>query len=152
MSEPLNALLIRHEGLKLKPYTDTVGKLTIGVGRNLTDMGLTQDEVLLLLQNDIERCRCELNKALPWWVKLGEVREAVMLSLCFNLGMSKLLSFKPTLGLIENGQYAMDVHFPTQNWEKMELRISSATFVPMIAPRWWRCWVKMRAPNAHRAP
>ena len=50
MSEPLNALLIRHERLRLKPYTDTVGKLTIGVGRNLTDMGLTQDEVLLLLQ------------------------------------------------------------------------------------------------------
>lgn len=106
MSEPLNQLLIRHEGLRLKPYTDTVGKLTIGVGRNLTDVGLTQDEVLVLLQNDIERCRCELNKALPWWIKLGEVREAVLLSLCFNLGITKLLSFKTTLGLIENGQYA----------------------------------------------
>ena len=106
MSEPLNELLIRHEGLRLKPYKDTVGKWTIGVGRNIDDLGITKDEALALLQNDIERCRCELNKTFPWWIKLGEVREAVLLSLCFNLGITRLLSFKTTLGLIENGQYA----------------------------------------------
>src|SRR4051812_27390106 len=44
-AEPVNrdALvnqLIIDEGLKLSPYTDTVGKLTIGVGRNLTDVGI----------------------------------------------------------------------------------------------------------------
>ena len=112
MSEPLNELLIRHEGLQLKPYKDTKGLLTIGIGRNLDEVGLSNDEALLLLQNDIERVRCELNQALPWWVKLGEVREAVMISLGFNLGVltppgkAKLLTFKTTLGLIENGQYA----------------------------------------------
>jgi lysozyme len=99
-------LLIRHEGLRLKPYRDTVGKLTLGVGRNLDDLGITHDEALFLLQNDLERCRCELNNAFPWWVKLGEVREAVLLSLCFNLGITKLLSFKTTVGLIEAGKYA----------------------------------------------
>ena len=112
MSEPLNELLIRHEGLRLKPYKDSVGLLTVGVGRNLDEVGLTKEEALLLLQNDIERVRCELNRALPWWIKLGEVREAVMISLGFNLGVltppdkAKLLTFKTTLGLIENGQYA----------------------------------------------
>ena len=141
MSEPLNALLIRHESLKLKPYTDTVGKLTIGVGRNLTDMGLTQDEVLLLLQNDIERCRCELNKALPWWVKLGEVREAVMLSLCFNLGMSKLLSFKPTLGLIENGQYAQAAdHLRTTPWAR-QVGQRAVDLTTMLATGAWPDWL-----------
>ena len=67
---------------------------------------------MLLLTNDIERVRCELDQALPWWNRLGEVREAVMISLGFNLGVltppdrAKLLTFKTTLGLIENGKYA----------------------------------------------
>ena len=106
MSEPLTEMLERHEGLRLRVYQDTVGKWTIGVGRNVSDLGITKDEAYYLLTNDIERCRCELNKALPWWIKVGEVREAVLLSLCFNLGITKLLAFKTTLGLIESGKYA----------------------------------------------
>lgn len=105
VSDLLNEMLVRHEGLRFKPYLDTVGKTTIGVGRNLTDGGITHDEAIYLLSNDIERCRCELDKALPWWMKLGECREAVLLSLCFNLGINKLLSFKTTLGMIEAGKY-----------------------------------------------
>jgi hypothetical protein len=31
----IKAQLIRHEGLRLKPYRCTAGKLTIGIGRNL---------------------------------------------------------------------------------------------------------------------
>ena len=102
---PVRDLLVRHEGLRLKPYTDTVGKITIGVGRNLSDCGISTDEAYTLLANDMDRCRCELDKALPWHIKLDEVRHAVLLSLCFNLGITKLLSFKTTLGLIEDGKY-----------------------------------------------
>ena len=35
-----------HEGLRLKPYKDTVGKWTIGIGRNLEDKGITEQEAL----------------------------------------------------------------------------------------------------------
>ena len=42
-----------HEGVEHKPYVDTVGKTTIGVGRNLDDVGLTDDEIDYLLDNDI---------------------------------------------------------------------------------------------------
>lgn len=45
--------LVRDEGLRLHPYIDSVGKLTIGVGRNLTDMGISQAETEMLLSNDI---------------------------------------------------------------------------------------------------
>ena len=112
MSELLNELLIRHEGLRLTPYRDTKGLLTIGVGRNLDEVGLTKDEALLLLSNDLERVRCELDQALPWWNKLGEVREAVLISLGYNLGVltppgkAKLLTFSHTLDLIKNARYA----------------------------------------------
>lgn len=49
----LKDMLIRHEGLKLKPYRDTVGKLTIGAGRNLNDLGISEREAMFLLDNDI---------------------------------------------------------------------------------------------------
>ena len=41
------------EGVKLKPYKDTVGKLTIGCGRNLDDIGISYTEVDYLLENDL---------------------------------------------------------------------------------------------------
>ena len=49
----LRDLLERHEGRRAFPYLDTVGKLTIGVGRNLSDRGLSEDEIDLLLASDI---------------------------------------------------------------------------------------------------
>jgi len=50
----LQNTLEHHEGLRLKPYKDSVGKLTIGIGRNLDDVGISKSEALLLLQNDID--------------------------------------------------------------------------------------------------
>ncbi len=46
MTNRLRQMLIRHEGLRRKPYRDTVGKLTIGAGRNLDDVGITREEAL----------------------------------------------------------------------------------------------------------
>ena len=46
--------LKKHEGIKLKPYTDTVGKLTLGIGRNLEDKGITEQEALFMLNNDVD--------------------------------------------------------------------------------------------------
>jgi lysozyme len=94
-----------HEGERLKPYRCTAGKLTIGVGRNLEDRGITQAESAMLLTNDIADLERQLQAALPWVSKLDEVRQRVLLDMAFNLGMAGLLSFKRTLGAIEAGQY-----------------------------------------------
>lgn len=51
------------------------GKITVGVERNVVDAGLSADEIGYLLRNDIERCRCDLDKVLPWWRKLSEARQ-----------------------------------------------------------------------------
>ncbi len=47
-------LIRHHEGVRTHPYVDTVGKLTIGVGRNLTDRGLGVDEINLLFETDFD--------------------------------------------------------------------------------------------------
>lgn len=103
----LHDQLVRDEGLRAFPYTDTVGKLTIGVGRNLTDRGLSPDEVEYLLTKDIARCIAEVQLALPWTLKLDGVRQDVLTNMCFNLGIPGLLKFTNTLRHIKNGEYAL---------------------------------------------
>lgn len=97
--------LHRDEGLRKKPYRDTVGKLTIGVGRNLDDVGLALDEIELMLDNDIKRAEEMMLKSLPWAAGLDEARKAVLINMCFNLGIVGLLGFKRTLAAIKRGDY-----------------------------------------------
>lgn len=99
-------LLRLHEGTRRKPYRDTVGKLTVGVGRNLDDKGLRDDEIALMLTNDIKECEADLDRALPWWRTLNAPRQHVLLDMCFNLGLTKLLGFKNTLKYIQQGNWA----------------------------------------------
>lgn len=95
-----------HEGRERKPYTDTVGKITIGVGRNLTDVGLSPDEIDYLLVNDLKRVEDDLDRALPWWRELDDVRQRVMIDLCFNMGITSLKGFKNTLKAIQDRRWA----------------------------------------------
>lgn len=97
--------LIRDEGLRLKPYRCTAGKLTIGVGRNLDDVGISHGEAEILLRNDVARSEADLDRHLPWWRTLDPVRQRVMVNMAFNLGIAGLLGFKNTLRAVETGQY-----------------------------------------------
>jgi lysozyme len=91
--DPLSEIIIQHEGLRLKPYTDTSGDLTIGVGRNLTTVGISQDEAVVLLTNDLKRCDLELLQY-DWYTPLDDVRKGVLIELVFNIGLTKIFSFK----------------------------------------------------------
>tara|TARA_R110002167_G_scaffold2973_1_gene14438 strand:+ start:498 stop:911 length:414 start_codon:yes stop_codon:yes gene_type:complete len=110
-------LLIKHEAMRLKPYECTAGDLTIGVGRNLDSMGLSEDEVYYLLQNDIRRCEKELLKAFDWFAHLDTVRQDAMMDMCFNLGISRLRGFEKALNAMEEGDYEeAAVEFLDSNW------------------------------------
>ena len=97
--------LTRDEGLRLKPYMDTTGHITIGVGRNLTDVGISQAEADYLLQSDIARTVADLDTHIPWWSTLDEVRQRVMVNMAFNLGVAGLLTFVNTLSAVKDGRY-----------------------------------------------
>lgn len=97
--------LERDEGLRTKPYVDTVGKTTIGVGRNLTDRGISSDEAYYLLDSDITLVIADLNRSLPWWSTLTDPRQRVLANMCFNMGIGGLLTFTNTLSLIKSGAY-----------------------------------------------
>lgn len=101
----LTEMLVRHEGLRLKPYRDTVGKLTLGVGRNLDDKGISEAEAFFMLNNDITATVRELNHALPWWGDLAPTWQLVLANMAFNLGLSRLLGFRKMLAALEAGDY-----------------------------------------------
>mgnify|MGYP003406297527 CR=1 FL=1 len=101
----LKTLLINHEGIRLKPYTDTVGKLTIGVGRNLADKGITHAEALAMLDKDIADATNDCLHEFPWFVGLTEPRKWVILSMVFNLGLEGLKKFKRMLACVELEDY-----------------------------------------------
>lgn len=104
--ERLKKALVRHEGLKLKTYRCTAGKLSIGVGRNLDDVGITEPEAFVLLENDIDAVSKDLTRNLPWWATLDDARQEVLANMAFNMGIGTMLTFKNTLQAIKEGKYA----------------------------------------------
>lgn len=101
----LAADLNRDEGLRLKPYRDTVGKLTIGIGRNLDDVGISEAEAEYLLQQDIDRTMADMDRLMPWWRGLDDTRKRVLINMGFNLGVPGLMKFKNTLAAVKEGRY-----------------------------------------------
>jgi len=93
-------LIKKHEGYSATPYTDTVGKITIGWGRNLTDNGISEEEATMLLSHDLDKCERQLNN-LQWYSHLSHIRKDVLVSMVFNMGFRGFLSFKKMIIAIE---------------------------------------------------
>lgn len=114
--EKLKAQLKDEEGYRLEAYLDTEGILTIGIGHNCANDpvpgvakvgdAITPECCHGLFEQDItEKAIKELDRELPWWKDLDDVRQNVMLDLCFNMGIKTLLTFVNTLHAIETGNY-----------------------------------------------
>lgn len=97
--------LERHEGLRLKPYRDTVGKLTIGYGRNLDDVGIAPEEAELMLDNDIDAALKQL-RTVDEFNDLDSVRQVVIVNMAFNLGFYGLMSFSKMWKAVARNDYA----------------------------------------------
>lgn len=97
--------LVRDEGVRLKPYRCTAGKLTIGVGRNIDDRGITNAEAMYLLNNDMAICESELTAVLPSWRELSDTRQRVLLNMVFNLGRDRLSKFSKFIGCLKMNDF-----------------------------------------------
>ncbi len=101
----LRELLFDSEDYKQFPYTDTTGHLTIGIGRNLTDRGISLDESLYMLDNDVAYFTSRLTINLDFFQELSQARQTVLISMCFNLGVIGLLNFKRMITALREKDY-----------------------------------------------
>lgn len=101
-----------HEGVVPHAYQDSRGYWTIGVGRLIDkslDGGLSDAEIDYLLANDIKRCRAEAEQY-PWFNKMNEPRQAVILSMLFNLGKPRFDKFQNMQAALLVGDYTLASH------------------------------------------
>lgn len=103
--QKLAAQLVVDEDKRRLPYRCSAGKLTIGVGRNLDDRGLSEDEIAYLLNNDIDLVEKELDRRLPWWREMNEARQTALANMAFNLGAPRLMGFVKTLDHMRARRY-----------------------------------------------
>ena len=94
-----------HEGLRLKPYKDTVGKWTIGIGRNLDDKGITPQEARFLLNNDIDHFTNSLELNIPVYNRLSDCRQNVLVNMAFNMGVAGLKTFRNMINCLQVSDY-----------------------------------------------
>lgn len=102
----LKIQLVHHEGIRLKPYRDTVGKLTIGIGRNLDDCGISRDEARMLLDNDLDRTIASVRRHFAWFDGLGDARQRAVVDMAFNLGIAGLSQFGKMIAALSVGDFA----------------------------------------------
>ena len=103
--DALKAMLIRHEALRLKPYKDSKGILTIGVGRNLEATGITEAEAMQMLDNDIARVVSYCRQAFGWFNGLDDSRQSVVASMVFNLGAAGFNEFVKMKDALAKGNF-----------------------------------------------
>jgi len=102
----LLAELTQDEGREPHGYVDTRGNITVGIGRNLTGSCLSDDEIMLLYDNDVAAATSALDFSAPWWRTLPANAQRVMVNLTFNMGWAKLAGFHLFLHAIQAGDWA----------------------------------------------
>jgi GH24 family phage-related lysozyme (muramidase) len=105
--EKLFSQLRLHEGERARVYVDTVGKLTGGVGRNLSDKPFRPSEIALMLKNDVAEAVAELDRVTPWWRQLDDVRQNVLVDMMFNMGAPRLVQFRKFLAFAQTGKWEL---------------------------------------------
>ncbi len=101
--------LERDEGLRLTSYQDTVGRWTIGYGHAqgvCEGERWTQSEAQVTLNADVARAVAQLDKALPWWRALDDVRQDAVCEMGFNMGVATLCEFVHALKYLQSGDHA----------------------------------------------
>ncbi len=100
--------LLSHEGFKSSVYQDHIGFLTIGIGRMVDARrggGITFEEAMILLKNDVRKVVADLRKELPWFSQAPTGVQRALVNMAFQMGVNGVLGFKNTLTLIKQEKY-----------------------------------------------
>lgn len=148
----LKSLLIFEEGLRLKPYKCSEGKWTIGVGHNIDNVlssvfdkmkkGISENYAYEMLEKDIN----DANKAAQkysWFKDLNEPRQAVIISMIFQLGEAGFAEFKKTIGFISKGNFqAAATEMLDSMWAKQTPGRAHRHIRQMATGEWYKEYLK----------
>jgi lysozyme len=132
----LKAELTRDEDRRTRIYTDTVGKVSGGIGRNLTDNGFRANEIDLMYANDIADTEAFLDRNVSWWRSLDPVRQRVLMNMAFNM-LGRLLEFKNFLAAAQQG-----------DWQRAADEMLDSKWARQVGARATRLAAMMRAGSA----
>jgi len=104
-SDDFENMLMRHEGVRLSLYKCSEGFNTIGVGRNLDSNGISLDEAMLLMRNDVDKAARDLGTHFPIVHELDSNRYYVLVNMVFNLGLVGISRFKKMWAAISSRDY-----------------------------------------------
>ncbi len=93
-----------HESLRLHPYPDTTGHLTIGYGHNLAN-GIPRGAADVILDFDLAEAIAYCHRDYAWYDALDGPRQRVLAELMFEMGPSRLSGFRLMLAAAEAGHY-----------------------------------------------
>lgn len=131
--EKLKTQLILHEGREPYPYLDSVGKWTGGVGRNMSDVPFSDDEIMLMLENDIYKAIEAVDYLVSRDVATDDVRWRVLVDMAFNLGQTRLSKFKKLLAAVEQ-----------KDWSQAALEMENSDWHSQVGKRAERLEKMMR--------
>jgi lysozyme len=147
-STQLDALVTKHEGVRLSTYPDQYGNPTIGIGHNLRAhplpvgwiVPITVTQAQQLLQQDVCVVGDALAEALPWFEELessDEVRASVLVDMGFNMGVADLLTFKTFLSLVSAGEYDKAADDLTNTLWAKQVPVRAAEDITMLRTGVW---------------
>jgi lysozyme len=120
----LRKLLLKHEGYRQFLYKDSRNVSTIGIGRNCETKGVSIDEALFLLDDDLMFFSDKLTATFPWFSTLDENRQAALIDMTFNLGVNGFLEFHDMIS-------ALDLH----DYEKAASCLLSSEYAKQVGQR-----------------
>ena len=116
--------LIDWEGIVLKPYECSQGYTSIGVGRNIENNGISKEEAMHLLDNDIDSVIQNLDKHWPIYKTFPERAQMICIDLVFNMGIYTWLSFRKTRSYME-----------LQEWDKAGDELLNSKYAQQVGRR-----------------
>lgn len=117
--QKIKALIKRHENLKLMPYHDSRGLLTIGYGRCLARKGISRPEAEVLFSNDYADAFDALHAQFKNDIPEEAARQAVVISMAYQMGTEGLRGFKEFASAIRtDGWHAAADEMLDSSWAK----------------------------------
>ena len=104
MMAKLKRSLVLHEGFERHPYIDTVGKISIGIGYNLTDRGISDEWINSQYLEDVNYFYNQFSLKFPWFQDLSCDRQIILIDMAF-MGWKKFLGFHKMIEALSKGDF-----------------------------------------------